>query len=241
LPDPHPDAASRAYWNQRIDDTVLSDDAPGTPGFFAARAAYRYGKNPYLDAVVGFEAWRACDVLDVGCGSGVDLVRLARGGARVTGVDVAPAAVALARAAAAAAGVAANVIEADGANLPFADASFDLVLCHGVLSFMRDPALAVAEVHRVVRPGGRAILMVYNRRSWMHWLLRMPGRLVDPGHSDAPGFRTWTRPEFERLLTVFADIDLRVERPLPVPRAVRSVAGRALRPFGWHLVAIARK
>jgi SAM-dependent methyltransferase len=217
------DRTIRAYWDQRIDDTRLSDDPPGTAAHFAALDAYRLRKNAYLPRVVDFGAWANRDVLEIGCGPGLDLLRFARGGARVTGVDLAPVALDLARDCCRTAGVQATLLEADGARLPFADAAFDLVYCHGVLSFARDPARLVAEANRVLRPGGQAILMVYNRRSWMNLLLNMPGSPVDQGHADAPGFRSYARPEFERLLAPFPDRRIVFER------------------HGWHLLAFCRK
>jgi SAM-dependent methyltransferase len=233
------DRAIRAYWNRRVDDTRLSDDAPGTPGFLAAQDAYRLRKNDYLPRAVDFAAWAGQDVLEVGCGLGLDLVRFARGGARVTGVDVSPVALDLAAGCCRAAGMTATLLEADGARLPLAAASFDLVYCHGVLSFVRDPARVVAEAYRVLRPGGRAILMVYNRRSWMNLLLRIPGSPLGQGHSDAPGFRAWSPREFERLLAPFAEHRLQFERYAPpgLPHALT----RCLRPLGWHLLAFCRK
>src|SRR3970040_1754061 len=91
------DAAIRAYWNERIHDSVLSDDLPGSPAFYAALDSYRLKKCGYLLKVVAFEQWAGRDVLEIGCGAGLDLVRFARGGARVTGVDIAEQALVLAR------------------------------------------------------------------------------------------------------------------------------------------------
>jgi SAM-dependent methyltransferase len=231
------DRAIRAYWNERVDDTKLSDHPRGTAGFYAALDAYRLRKNDYLPRLVDFGAWAGHDVLEVGCGPGLDVVRFARGGARVTGVDISPVALELATDDCRLAGVQATLLEANGAHLPLADSSFDLVYCHGVLSFVRDPAGVIAEAHRVLRPGGQAILMVYNRRSWMQLLLRIPGRPVGQGHADAPGFRTYTRQEFERLLAPFPDRRLVFERLAPL----RLVPERWRRPFGWHLLAFCRK
>ena len=77
----------RAYWDIRIHHTVLSDDPPGAPGFYAAMDAYRYGRLEYLPDLVDFGRWRGCDAVDLGCGAGLDLVRFARVGARAVGVD----------------------------------------------------------------------------------------------------------------------------------------------------------
>jgi SAM-dependent methyltransferase len=251
------DRAIRAYWNERVHDTRLSDDPRGSPEFFAALDAYRLQKSDYLLRIVDFGAWAGRDVLEIGCGAGLDLVRFARGGARVTGVDVAQAAIELTRDNCRVAGASAALLEADGACLPFPDSSFDLVYCLAVLSFARDPAGVVAEAHRVLRPGGEAIFMVYNRRSWMTLLLKVFGTRIGRGHADAPGFRTYSLEEFAGLLSAFAEKRFQAER-LPAASArdggiagglfnrmvvpvLRALPDRWLRPYGWHLLAFCRK
>lgn len=251
------DRAIRDYWNDRIHDTKLSEDPPGTIGFYTALDDYRLNKLPYLRQRVDFEAWRGRDVLEVGCGAGLDLVRFARGGARVTGVDVATTAIDLARDYCRVAGVPARLLEADGARLPFEEASFDLVYCVGVLPFAADPAAVVHEAHRVLRPAGEAIFMVYNRRSWTRVLDLVAGTSGRHGHSDAPGFRLYSPDDFDRLLEPFAERRHVTER-LPTAtqrhkglagvlfnRAVvplaRALPDRWLRPYGGHLLAFCRK
>ena len=237
------DAAIRAYWDERIHDVELSADPPGSAAFYAALDAYRLRKNGYLLESVGFDRWAGRDVLEIGCGAGLDLVRFARGGARVTGIDIAPRALDLARGYCEVAAVKATLLEADGKQLPFADSYFDLVYCHGVLPFARDPAAIVAESHRVLRAGGTAVFMVYNRRSWMNLASRLAG--VRPGHGDAPGFRLYDRNQFAGLLTPFKQSVITVERLSPVGSAAHGIIGRvcsrALRSFGWHLIAHCRK
>ena len=240
-----------AYWDSRIHDTVLSQDPPGSPGFYSAMDAYRYGRLDYLSDLVDFGRWRARDVLDLGCGAGLDLVRFARAGARAAGVDLSAGALAMASDYLGVSGLKASLVCADAAQLPFAKASFDLVFCHGVLSFVRDENAVVAEVCRILRPDGLAILMVYNRRSAMYAAHRVAG--LPLGHADAPGFRTHTRAEFEALLSPFDSCEVRYER-LPATTSQRTgpgvtlfnaglrIARRALpeawfRATGWHMIA----
>jgi SAM-dependent methyltransferase len=98
-------------------------------------------------------------VLDIGCGAGMDLLlagrRVGRKGLAV-GVDMTEAMRQRARAAAAAAGLSQVEVRAgDATNLPVSDASMDVVISNGVLTLVPEKDKAVAEIMRVLRPGGR--------------------------------------------------------------------------------------
>ena len=97
------------------------------------------------------------DLLDVGCGPGnitTDLANRVKPG-RTVGIDAAETVVDTARAAAEEQGVTGVEFEvADVYDLPFADASFDVVHAHQVLQHLADPVAALREMHRVCRPGG---------------------------------------------------------------------------------------
>jgi ubiquinone/menaquinone biosynthesis C-methylase UbiE len=107
------------------------------------------------------------DVLDIGCGDGAYALRAARAGARVTGVDRSAAVVEAARRRAADAGVPLELHVADARTLPLPAERFDVVLAVTVLCFVLDPALAVAEMARVLRPGGVLVLGELGR--WSTW------------------------------------------------------------------------
>jgi SAM-dependent methyltransferase len=90
-------------------------------------------------------------ILDLGCGDGQLTARLLTTGADVVGVDASVAMVAAARGR----GIAAD--EASAEALPYADASFDAVFSNAALHWVRDQDAMMAEVHRVLRPGGRFV------------------------------------------------------------------------------------
>jgi SAM-dependent methyltransferase len=98
-------------------------------------------------------------VLDLGSGAGTDSLIAAQmvgEEGSVTGIDMTPQMLAKARAAAATMG-ATNVefVEAEAESLPFPDASFDVVISNGVIDLIPDKDAVFAELHRVLRPGGR--------------------------------------------------------------------------------------
>lgn len=242
------------YWNERIHDLEVAKHPVGTREFFADLEEYRFDKLRYLPACARFDAYPGREVLEVGCGVGIDLARFARGGARVTGIDLSATAVELAKRHFDLSGLAARLAVMDGAAMSFPDNSFDLVYAHGVLPYAADPEGIVRECRRVLRPGGTALFMSYNRKSWLSLLARVTK--VPLEHEDAPVFRTLSPREFRALLAPYFHVQIRGER-FPVPtRLHKGLKGffynrvfvpgfsilprRVVRPFGWHLMAYCR-
>lgn len=114
-------------------------------------------------------------VLDVGVGTGRNLPHFPAS-VTVTGVDVSPGMLAVARQRAADLGRAVDLREADAARLPFADGSFDTVVCALSLCAIADPRTAVTEMWRVLTPGGRLLLFDHVASTWppifaLQWLV----------------------------------------------------------------------
>ncbi|MFG3437423.1 class I SAM-dependent methyltransferase [Nonomuraea sp. NPDC047897] len=115
--------------------------------------------RPLLDHVARVAAVRAGErVLDVGTGTGALAVRLARAGAEVTGVDLAPALVETARRLAGAEGLPVRYEVGDAEALPYGDAAFDVVVSSVGSIFAPDHGAVARELARVCRPGGRLVL-----------------------------------------------------------------------------------
>lgn len=104
-------------------------------------------------------------VLDVACGTGVVAVTAARLGARVTGLDLTPELLERARENASIAGVDVDWHEGDVEQLPFGDAAFEVVLSQFGHMFAPRPGVAVAEMLRVLSPGGGRSRSPHGRRS----------------------------------------------------------------------------
>ena len=248
-------AEVREYWDHHIHDLEITSHPVGSRGFFDDLDRYHFEKLHHLPRLVDFDGWRGRMVLEVGCGAGVDLARFARGGALVTGVDLAPSAIELARANFEQQGLAGHFEVADGEHLPFPAGSFDLVYAHGVVQYIATPRALIDECRRVLRPGGQAVFQVYNRISWLNAL----GALMKVGleHDDAPVLRKFSIGEFQRLVTGFSAVRIVPER-FPVKSrlhggwkgmlfntffvgAFNALPRSAVRRFGWHLLAFCTK
>lgn len=245
----------QVYWNGHIHDLEMTRHAPGSPEFFRDLEAYRFDKLRYLPALVDFNGHRGKKLLEVGCGIGTDLVRFARGGADVTAVDLSATAIARARQNVVQAGVSADLRVGNGEALPFAEGSFDVVYGHGVLQYTAEPRRMVEECRRVLRPGGEAIFMVYNRISWLNSLSKI--MKVSLEHEDAPVLRKYSIGEYRELLSPFAAVRIVPER-FPVRSRLHggwkgflynrlfvdlfnSLPRSWIRPLGWHLMAFCRR
>jgi SAM-dependent methyltransferase len=128
-------------------------------------------------------------VLEVGCGTGLILERLAREARAATGVDLSPGMLARARAR----GL--DVVAGSVTELPFRDESFDLVVSFKVLAHVPDIDRALGEVARVTRPGGQLALEFYNPWSLRYLAKRMAGPLpISSARTEADVFTRWDSP-----------------------------------------------
>lgn len=244
-----------AYWDEHIHDLAITTHPVGSSGFFQQLDDYRYDKLNYLPRLVNFSAYRGKSLLEVGCGVGIDLVRFARAGATVTGIDLSTTAIDLARKNIEQSGLSADLRVMNGEAMQFSDNSFDVVYAHGVLQYTADVEKMVAEIHRVLKPGGEAIVMVYNRNSWLNLMRQLTK--VPLEHEDAPVLKKYSIGELKQFLKPFKTYKIIPER-FPVRTKLHSgwkarlfndvfvgmfnVLPKALvRPLGWHLMAFATK
>ena len=146
----------------------------GSRSYFEHLLQGRFEYGPWMPDELGYDTTRGRRALDVGCGQGIDVYRYALAGAHATGIDLTPRHVELARAHLAAMGLEAEIVEGDAEQLPFADASFERVSSNGVLHHTPDMPSALREILRVLRPGGEARIIVYNKRSFHYWLTQGP-------------------------------------------------------------------
>lgn len=207
------------FWNSHIHDWKIAKSPAGTREFFSEIEEYRFEKLHYLPILVDFNGYKGQRVLDVGCGVGNDLSRFCRGGSEVVGVDLAPHSIELAENNFEQRGLKGDFYVMNGEQMTFPDDSFDVVYCHTVLHFTPRPKKMISEIVRVLKPGGTAILMTVNRRSWLNVLHKTLNVKID--HLDSPVFFKYTAVEFESMLTELENVRVIPER-FPVATKVHG-------------------
>jgi ubiquinone/menaquinone biosynthesis C-methylase UbiE len=156
----------REFWQANPCGTKFANAAPGTLRFYELVEGHRYQKEWHIPQAADFAGARGLKVLEIGCGLGTDGARFAAAGADYSGVDLTDAAIELARKRFELFNLPGKFQTADAEKLLFADNAFDLVYSHGVLHHTPDTERAVREIYRVLRPGGRAVVMLYHRDSY---------------------------------------------------------------------------
>jgi SAM-dependent methyltransferase len=184
-------AEREAFWSRYQPGFRFTAQAVGTPAFFSEVEAHRYALEPHIPRFAQFDSWGGKDVLEAGCGIATDGLQFARAGARYTGVDRSDVALDLARRRFELENQPGQFVLASVTEVPFADESFDLAYSFGVLHHVPETEKAIRELHRVLRPGGTARVMLYHRDSLNYYvgimLLRriLVGLLALPGAVDA--------------------------------------------------------
>ncbi len=267
---PHSDKErAREQWTHDPAGAVYGREHEfGTREFFDAVEQHRYREYaPWMPRVMGFDQFAGQRLLEVGCGMGTDLLQFARGGAKVTGVDLTPRSIEISRHHLKLYGQNGEFAISDAENLPFADESFDVVYSNGVLHHTPDTAAAVREVHRVLKPGGLARVMLYHRNSWNYWfeivlhrgLLRgqflrgrsaedIMARFVEVSEgAGRPLVKVYSQRQARKLFSMFREVKVEVEQltraefhflsPLVSERFLQWLARRA----GWNVIISAQK
>lgn len=239
-------AAVQQFWEQASCGEDLYLVGLGREDY-AAQAARRYEFEPYIEQFAGFASTRDKQVLEVGVGLGADHQRFAEAGAQLSGVDLTERAIAHVRRRLSLFNLASQLSIGDAENLQFETAAFDVVYSWGVIHHSPNTLKAVAEIHRVLKPGGTARIMIYHTYSlvgYMLWvrygLLRLRPwtglKSIYAEYLESPGTKAYSVAEAERMFAAFSSVQ--IGTVLTHADLLESAAGQR---HGGLLLTLARR
>jgi radical SAM superfamily enzyme YgiQ (UPF0313 family)/SAM-dependent methyltransferase len=145
--------------------------------FEASRPSLPWEALPF-ESLADFKDLKDKDVLEIGVGYGSHAALLARHAQTFTGIDITEGAVRMTKERMRLGKLQANILQMDAETLSFPDASFDLVWTWGVIHHSADTPAVLKEISRVLRPGGKAVIMVYHRGWWNYYVMATLGSLL---------------------------------------------------------------
>jgi len=260
----------KEFWDSNPCGSAFTEKEVGTKTFFEDLERQRYSDHGYLLDLLKKIDLEEKAVLEVGCGVGTDLRQIRCMGGAITGLELSEESLKLAKKGFEVYGLMGNFINGDAENLPFQDCSFDVVYSVGVLHHTPNTEGAIKEIHRVLRPRGTALVMLYNRNSLYYYLnytlavARTLGlhpikqiikgfatrstdvRLADG--KDNPLGKCYSQKECAKMFKPFPRVKMFVRclRPWMIPlNCARAIPEQILDPLskliGWYMIVIAKK
>lgn len=210
--------AVQDFWERAScgEDLYLDDSSRSA---YAEQARRRYELEPFIEPFAGFDNARGRKVLEIGVGLGADHQRFAESGAILTGIDLTARAIEHVRRRLDLFGLISSLSVGDAENLQFDDSSFDVVYSWGVIHHSPDTRKAVREIHRVLRPGGTAKVMIYHTWSlvgYMLWVRYALFRLrpwtslatIYARYLESPGTKAYSVRQARELFREFGSVEI---------------------------------
>jgi ubiquinone/menaquinone biosynthesis C-methylase UbiE len=202
---------------------------------YDTQARLRYELEPYIPDFADFNGAAGKRVLEIGVGLGADHQKFAEAGAELFGCDLTDRAVKHTRTRLRLSGLHSTLQQADAEALPYQSDFFDVVYSWGVLHHSPDTRRAIHEVHRVLKPEGKAKIMIYHRSSFVGYMLwfryallkLQPFTSLDSIYSrylESPGTKAYSVAEAHELFRGFSKV--KVETQLTHGDLLSSSAGQ---------------
>lgn len=239
----------RNNWTGDPCGSNYSEKEFGTKEYFEEVESHRYASHPFiLNAINRFDI-KGRDVLEIGFGMGTDHLNLARRGARMHGADVTAQNKDIVTRRFAYYDLTSDLHTVGAEKLPFADNSMDFIYSCGVIHHSPNTQRIVDEIHRVLKPGGKCWIAVYNKHSvyflWSlflySWILRggfrrdtlrqRMSRIEYPGTATDIHVDVFSSGDMRRMFSRFTDRKVEVHQMVA---ADVSVFGRLLPDRIWQ-------
>ncbi len=210
------------YWTKNVPglDQVCRKYSPEQEEFYIETDKFRYHYDSYIPGLIDSFAQKGKTILEIGCGMGTDSRYISRKGANIVSLDLSFNNVSFALKGSRLLNLKGKGTCADAEKLPFKDNSFDIVYSFGVLHHTPDTQKAIDEACRVLRPGGRCVIMLYHKGYAYYMLLLMHGykRLLNicsneklmSKYDSTPLSRLYSKTELKYLFRKFNDLSIAI-------------------------------
>ena len=207
----------REYWSKNApgwDNAVILDEK-----FFNKADDFRKSNEPYVLPLIESLSKVKGRVLEVGCGLGADSRNFSKRGMRVVGSDLSLENAKLTKKGFEAMGLKGSIVCSDAENLPFKDGSFEAYYSFGVLHHTPNTAKAIGEAYRVLKKGGKCVVMLYHKGYAYLYINLIYGfkspfvtkeKLISDHYDFTPLSKMYSKKEAKKLFKKFRSIEFEV-------------------------------
>ena len=246
----------RSYWEREACGTaemVVGKLEKFSREWFENVEAHRYEVEPFIHSVAQFTRYHNKKIIEVGVGAGTDHLQWARAGAECHGVDLTDEAIETTRLRLETYGFHSNLKRIDAEILPYEDNSFDVAYSWGVIHHTEHPDRIIREIHRVLKPNGVFIGMMYGRRSIKAFRLWLSHALFEgkPWRSvadviwndiESTGTKAYTTDEIRNLFSQFSKVHLeKLITKSDTSKLPFWLSKFIPNPLGWYIAITALK
>lgn len=204
-------------WEKRLGDAehrpIFEFDLGALRNWIEKDIKWQKANDSLLGVDLALDSLNGKSVLNIGAGAGTEALLLSYAGANCIAMDITSQAAAAAEFLIRKIGGQGLGVQADGRFIPLRDASVDLVYSSGVLHHSPELARSIAEIHRVLKPGGKAYIMLY--ATWsiifvqMRLMLSMGEKAWETENRKNPHTTTYTKRECEEIFSAFENLSIR--------------------------------
>lgn len=252
-PEITPDLTDRIYdfWSRNVNcekifGTEVTASERGSEQYFNDLERQRYRSHRHLlPWIHTMEPGKS--VLEIGCGIGLDSFQMAKNGLKLTAIDLTDVAIGIVSERFKNNNLPGQFLVGNATELQFDDNSFDYVYSFGVLHHANDTEKTIQEVYRVLKPGGEAKIMLYNRHSLneiVHRVTRIPFEDKD---ELCPVVRRYTIKEINKLFDMFQSVSVKKDfvygegYKILFKMTPKPIYNFLSKMMGWHLMISATK
>lgn len=262
--DHYKDEVQRQWDRDPCGSQYVKESEAGSLEYYLEVERYRYDiYAPWMRKMMEFNQHRGKKLLEIGAGMGTDHAQFALNGALTTDYDLSSGHLRHAMRNFEVRGLKGEFVHGDAEKLPFEDNTFDVVYSNGVIHHTPNTQTVVEEIWRVLKPGGRAIIMVYAENSLHYWrnlvkeigfdqnniARRSIGDIMSEtvelsAHGSRPLVKVYTRRRLKRMFSQFRDVRIYQRQLVPEERRrllawiPTSWLGIVM---GWNLIVKANK
>jgi ubiquinone/menaquinone biosynthesis C-methylase UbiE len=209
------------YWSRNVPGLDINSKkaSPDTKEFFIEVDNFRFANEPYVPTLIDSFARQGVRVLEIGCGLGSDSRYMAKRGTKITSLDLSFSNVSSTIQGMRLLGLSGRGVCSDAENLPFATNTFDTVYSFGVLHHTPDTKKAIDEVYRVLKPGGKAVVMLYHKGYAYLYINMLFGikrlfiseeKLISQHYDFTPLSKMYSKKQAQRLFNKFSSVKFEV-------------------------------